>query len=52
VRLGLRGNQNTRCDSGVFPAGEGKAEMVEPVIERHAGDRDGELAHVGEVGQP
>jgi len=38
-------------DSGVFPAGEGKAEMVEPVIERHAGDADAAISHAGKVGQ-
>ena len=26
--------------------------MVEPVIERHAGDADAAIAHVGEIGQP
>ncbi len=37
-------------DLGVLPAGEGKADVVEPVIERHAGDRHTERAHIGEVG--
>ena len=26
--------------------------MVEPVIEQPPGDPDGEIAHVGEIGQP
>jgi hypothetical protein len=37
---------------GVLPAGEGQAEVIEPVVERLAGDRHAEIAHVGEVGQP
>ena len=36
----------------VLEAGIGEAEVVEPVIERDAGDRDAEIGHVGEVGQP
>jgi hypothetical protein len=34
---------------GVLPAGERQAEVIEPVIERLAGDRDAEIAHLGEV---
>ena len=37
---------------GVLPAGEGQAEMVQPVIEWRAGDADAAIAHVGKVGQP
>ncbi len=38
-------------DMGVLPAREGQAEVIEPVIERHAGDADAVIAHVGEIGQ-
>jgi hypothetical protein len=38
-------------DMGVLPAREGQPEVVEPVIERHAGDADAAIAHVGEIGQ-
>jgi hypothetical protein len=41
-----------KYDMGVLPAREGQAEVVEPVIERHAGDADAATAHVGEIGQP
>ena len=37
---------------GVFPAREGQPEVIEPVIERHAGDADAVIAHVGKIGQP
>ena len=36
----------------VLPAGEGEAEVVEPVLERLAGDADAERGGLGEVGQP
>src|ERR1700757_3393792 len=36
----------------VLPAREGQAEVIEPVIERHSGDADTVIAHVGEIGQP
>jgi hypothetical protein len=36
----------------MFPAREGQAEVIEPVIERHAGDADAVIAHLGEIGQP
>jgi hypothetical protein len=36
---------------GVRPAGEGEAEMVEPVRERLTGDGDPEFVGIGEVGQ-
>ncbi len=38
-------------DVGVLEARVGQPEMVQPVVERLAGDGDGELAHVGEVRQ-
>jgi hypothetical protein len=34
------------------PAGEGEAEMIEPVRQRLAGDADAKIGSVGEVGQP
>jgi hypothetical protein len=37
---------------GMFPAREGQPEVVEPMIERRAGDADAAIAHVGEIGQP
>jgi hypothetical protein len=36
---------------GMRPAGEGQAEVIEPMHESGAGDRHTELADVGEVGQ-
>ena len=39
-------------DMGVFPAREGQPEVIEPMIERCAGDADAATAHVGEIGQP
>ena len=36
---------------GVFEAGPDQAEMIEPMVERHVGDGDAEVAHVGEIGQ-
>ncbi len=39
-------------DMGMLPAREGQAEVIEPVIERHTGDADAVIAHVGEIGQP
>lgn len=39
-------------DVGVLEAGECEAEVIEPMIEGRACDRDAELGHVGEVGQP
>ncbi len=38
-------------DMGVLEAGPGQAEVIEPVVERGAGDDDAELVHIGEVGQ-
>jgi hypothetical protein len=35
---------------GVLPAREGQTEVIEPVIERHTGDADVVIAHVGEIG--
>src|SRR5207248_7042097 len=36
---------------GMLPAREGQAEVIEPVIERHTGDADAVIAHLGEIGQ-
>jgi hypothetical protein len=36
---------------GVLEAGPGKQEVVKPVIERHAGDGDAKVGHVGEARQ-
>ena len=38
-------------DMGVFPARESQPEVIEPVIERRAGDADAVTAHVGKIGQ-
>ena len=38
-------------DMGMLEARERQPEVVEPVLERDARDRDAELARVGEVGQ-
>ena len=38
-------------DVGMLEAGIGQAEVVETVVERRTGDGDGEIAHLGEVGQ-
>ena len=37
---------------GMLPAREGQPEVIEPVIERRAGDADAAIAHVGEIGKP
>ena len=37
-------------DMGMFEAGKRKAEVIEPMIERQAGDGDAKIAHVGKVG--
>jgi hypothetical protein len=39
----------TEDDAVVRPAGEGQAEMVEPVIQRLAGDRHPEVVQIGEA---
>ena len=39
-------------DMGVFKAGPGEPEVVEKMIERLAGDRHAEAAHVGKIRQP
>ena len=36
----------------MLPAREGQAEVIEPVFERHPGDADAVIAHVGEIGKP
>src|SRR5215469_10739415 len=38
-------------DLGVLPARESKAEVIQPMIERHAGDADTAIAHAGKIGQ-
>src|SRR5499427_5472975 len=42
----------TEYDMRMLPAGEGQPEVIEPVLERHTGDADAVIGHVGEVGQP
>jgi len=37
---------------GVVPADKGQTEVIEPVVERHTGDADAVVAHVGKIGQP
>jgi hypothetical protein len=37
-------------DMTVLPAREGQPEMIEPMVERLAGNADAEIAHVGEIG--
>src|SRR5260370_16370404 len=39
-------------DMGMLPAREGQTEVIEPVIQRHTGDADAVIAHVGEIGKP
>src|SRR5580693_3222633 len=39
-------------DMSVLPAREGQAEVIEPMIQRHPGDADAVIAHVGEIGKP
>src|SRR5215471_2045418 len=41
----------TEHDMSMLPAREGQAEVIEPVIERHTGDADAVITHVGEIGQ-
>src|SRR6516164_9551379 len=41
----------TEHDMSMLPAREGQAEVIESVIERHAGEADAVIAHVGEIGQ-
>ena len=36
-------------DMGVLETGIGQPEVVEAMVERHAGDGDGEVGHVGEI---
>ena len=38
-------------DMGVFEAGKGQAEVIEPAVEDLAGDGDAEIGHFGEVRQ-
>jgi hypothetical protein len=38
-------------DLGMLPAGEGQAEVIQTMIERHAGDADVAITHAGKVGQ-
>src|SRR4051812_29043338 len=39
-------------DMSMLPARERQPEVIEPVFERHTGDADAVIAHVGEIGQP
>ena len=39
-------------DVGVFEAGEGQTEVIEPAVEQLAGDGDAEIGDLGEVRQP
>jgi hypothetical protein len=39
-----------QAQHGRAPAREGQTEVIEPVIERHTGDADVVIAHVGEIG--
>src|SRR5215813_1085047 len=41
----------TEHDTRMLPAREGQAEVIEPVIQRHTGDADAVIAHIGEIGQ-
>src|SRR5215471_18143774 len=36
----------------MLPAREGRAEVIEPVIQRHSGDADAVIGHISEIGQP
>src|SRR5262245_26673695 len=38
-------------DMSMLPAREGQAEVIEPVIEQHAGDANAVFAHLGEIRQ-
>src|SRR5215471_518405 len=38
-------------DMRMFPARKGQPEMIEPVVEWHAGDTDATIVHVGKIGQ-
>ena len=37
---------------GVLEAGIGQPKVIETVVERRSGHHDGEIAHVGEIGEP
>jgi len=39
-------------DMCMLPAREGQPEVIEPVFERHTGDANAMMGHVGEIGQP
>src|SRR6201993_5208859 len=39
-------------DMSMLPPGEGQTEVIEPVIQRHTGNTDAVIAHVGEIGKP
>ena len=39
-------------DRSVLPPREGQTEVIEPVIQRHTGDADAVIAHLGEIGKP
>ncbi len=42
----------TEHDAGVFKARAGEAEVVEPMLERLAGQGDAEFGYLGDVGEP
>jgi hypothetical protein len=42
----------TEHDVSMLPAREGQTEVIEPVIQRHTGNIDAVIAHVGEIGKP
>src|ERR1700757_136838 len=41
----------TEHDMSMLPPREGQTEVIEPVIQRHTGDIDPVIAHVGEIGK-
>src|SRR5947209_13878737 len=42
----------TEHDVSMLPAREGQTEVIEPVIQRHTGNIDAVIAHVGKIGKP
>ncbi len=39
----------TKNDVGMFETGAGQAEMIEPMVERHASDQDAKAGQIGEI---